>query len=54
MQHAVMQDYMLEARKKLVAAGILKKALINKKIQPLDAHAADNFDWRYLVASRLF
>jgi asparagine synthase (glutamine-hydrolysing) len=54
MQHAVMQDYMREARKKLVAAGILKKALINKKIQPLDAHAADNFDWRYLVASRLF
>jgi asparagine synthase (glutamine-hydrolysing) len=54
MQHAVMQDYMLEARKKLVAAGILKKALINKKIQPLDAHAAGNFDWRYLVASRLF
>jgi asparagine synthase (glutamine-hydrolysing) len=54
MQQAVMQDYIQEARNKLVAEGILKKALINKKIQPLDAHAADNFDWRYLVAARLF
>ncbi|HTE10073.1 MAG TPA: asparagine synthase-related protein, partial [Chitinophagaceae bacterium] len=54
MQHAAMQDYTAGARKKLAAAGILKKELVNKKIQPLDAHAADNFDWRYLVASRLF
>ncbi|HTE11685.1 MAG TPA: asparagine synthase (glutamine-hydrolyzing) [Chitinophagaceae bacterium] len=54
MQHAAMQDYIAGARKKLAAAGILKKEIVNKKIQPLDTHAADNFDWRYLVASRLF
>lgn len=54
MQHAVVQDYIQEAKRKLIANGILDKEVLNKKIQPLASHAADNFDWRYLVVSRLF
>jgi asparagine synthase (glutamine-hydrolysing) len=54
MQHALVQDYMQEAKKKLVEKGVLKKEVVNKKIQPLASHAADNFDWRYLVAARLY
>ena len=54
MQHAVVQDYIQEAKRELVAKGVLKKEVLNKKIKPLASHAADNFDWRYLVASRLF
>jgi len=51
MQSAVMQDKTFEAKKKLVQAGVLKPAVLAKKIQPLAVHAADNFDWRYLVAA---
>ena len=54
MQHPDTQEYVMEARKKLATAGVVKKEIINQPIQPLNAHAADNFDWRYLVASRLF
>ena len=54
MQHPAVQDFVYEAKKKLVANGIINKEALNKKIQPLEAHAADNFDWRYLAASSLF
>jgi asparagine synthase (glutamine-hydrolysing) len=54
MQQPMMQDYMQEAKRKLVGKGILKKDVLNKKIQPLASHAADNFDWRYLSAAQLF
>lgn len=53
MQHPELQDYVQEAKKVLVQKGILKKAVLQKKIQPLDAHAAENYDWRYLVAGWL-
>jgi asparagine synthase (glutamine-hydrolysing) len=33
-----------------VNKGILQQEALQKKIQPLDAHAAENYDWRYLVA----
>jgi asparagine synthase (glutamine-hydrolysing) len=42
-----------EARKTLVGKGVLKAGVLHKKNQPLDSHAADNFDWRYLVAGTL-
>jgi asparagine synthase (glutamine-hydrolysing) len=29
---------------------ILKPEVLNKKIQPHDAHAAESYDWRYLTA----
>lgn len=54
LQQPDLQDYIRAAKEKLAAAGILKKATISQKLQALDTHAPDNFDWRYLVASRLF
>lgn len=53
MQNKLMQDYMQEARRKLVTHGILKQSVLNKKIQPRDAYAADNYDWRYLCAAHI-
>lgn len=42
-----------EAKKVLVGKGVLKPAALDKKIQPQEVPAADNFDWRYLVAGTL-
>jgi asparagine synthase (glutamine-hydrolysing) len=53
MQHKKLQEYMAEGKKVLVKKGILKEQVLQKKIQPLDAHAAENYDWRYLVAGWL-
>ncbi|MBS1660257.1 MAG: asparagine synthase (glutamine-hydrolyzing) [Bacteroidetes bacterium] len=47
----VLQDYVQEARRNLVKEGILNKSILHKKIQPHDAHAAENHDWRYLVTA---
>jgi asparagine synthase (glutamine-hydrolysing) len=51
MENPVLQEYMHEARKKLIREGILNPQVLNKKIQPQDAHAAENHDWRYLVTA---
>jgi asparagine synthase (glutamine-hydrolysing) len=51
MQHPVLQDYIHEARRSLVKADILAPGALHKKIQPQDAHAAENHDWRYLVTA---
>jgi len=51
MQDPVLQEYIHEARRKLVRADILRPAVLHKKIQPHDAHAAENNDWRYLVTA---
>jgi asparagine synthase (glutamine-hydrolysing) len=51
MQDPVLQDYIHEARRKLVKADILSRGVLQKKIQPQDAHAAENHDWRYLVTA---
>jgi len=51
MQDAKLQEYMHEARRSLVKAGILSPAMLDKKIQPQEVHAADNHDWRYLVTA---
>jgi asparagine synthase (glutamine-hydrolysing) len=53
MANAHLQEYIYEARKTLVGLRILKKDILEKKIQPLDAHTADNADWRYLVTGTL-
>ena len=47
------QDYVQEAKRTLVNKGILRPSVLQKKIQPLEIHAADNFDWRYLAAGTL-
>ncbi|MEP6747775.1 MAG: asparagine synthase (glutamine-hydrolyzing) [Bacteroidota bacterium] len=54
MEHTTVQNHIQEAKRKLVEKGVLKKEAVNKKIQPLDSHAADNFDWRYLVAATMY
>ncbi|HVS98057.1 MAG TPA: asparagine synthase (glutamine-hydrolyzing) [Puia sp.] len=46
-----LQEYVREARRSLVKAGILNAKVLQKKIQPQDAHAAENLDWRYLVTA---
>ena len=51
MQDPMLQEYIHEARRKLVKADILAPGVLDKKIQPQDAHAAENGDWRYLVTA---
>ena len=53
MQHPGLEEYMHESRKKLVNAGILKPAVMLKKTNPMGAHVANNYDWRYLCAAQL-
>ena len=52
MENKILQEYIHEAKKTLVEKKILNAKILNKKNQPLDAHAADNFDWRYLIAAK--
>ena len=54
MKDPAMQDAIRQAKKKLVSAGVLKPAVLEKAIQPLSAHAPDNYDWRYFSAASLF
>jgi len=51
MQDPLLQEYIHEARRVLVKADILHPLVLNKKIQPQGAHAAENHDWRYLVTA---
>ena len=54
MQDPKLQEYMHEARRSLINAGILSPAVLDKKIQPQEVHAAENHDWRYLVTAACF
>lgn len=51
MNTSAMDNYIFEAKKKLVKEDILKPTVLNKKSTPMDAHSADNFDWRYLCVA---
>ncbi|HEV2831554.1 MAG TPA: asparagine synthase (glutamine-hydrolyzing) [Hanamia sp.] len=53
MGNTVLQDYIHEAKKKLVAKNILKSTALDKEVKPLDSYDADNFDWRYLTAASI-
>ena len=53
MQDVALQEYIQEARRKLVNAGILTKKALEKKIEPLAAHADKNYTWRYLCAAQV-
>ena len=46
-----LQDLVREAKRSLVEKGILDRTVLQKKIQPMGAHAAENYDWRYLVTA---
>lgn len=54
MENKQVQDAIHEARKKLVAEKVLKPEVLQKKIQPLASHDAENYDWRYFSAATLF
>jgi asparagine synthase (glutamine-hydrolysing) len=54
MQHNTVQQMIQDAKSKLVQEKILKSEVLNKKIQPHDAHTAESYDWRYLTAAMLF
>ena len=54
MQQAQVKDMVHEGKKKLVNQGILKPSTPEDSVVATTAHAADNFDWRYLSASTLF
>lgn len=54
MQQSVVQEQIQEAKRKLVKAEILKQTVLNKPVIAKAAHAADNYDWRYLCAASLF
>lgn len=51
MEDANLKEYIQEAKRKLVQKGFLRAEVLNKKIQPQDAPAADNYNWRFLVAA---
>lgn len=54
MENAVLQEYIQEAKRKLVNKGVLQQKVLNKKIMPKEAVAANNYDWRYLCAAQLY
>jgi len=51
MENPLVEEYIRGAKTQLIKEGVLKKSALHKKIQPQHAFAAENFDWRYLVAS---
>ncbi len=51
MKQKAMQESVMESRKKLVAANILSKDVLQKPVETKAAYEADNFDWRYLTAA---
>ena len=54
MQNKDVQQAIAAGKKMLVDQNILAPSILSKKIQPHDAHAADNFDWKIWAASYLF
>lgn len=53
MENKMLQDYIHEAKKKLVASKILRQSVLDKNTVPRPAHADKNFDWRYLCAAQI-
>jgi asparagine synthase (glutamine-hydrolysing) len=53
MENKMLQEYIHEAKKKLVTSKILKPAVLQQKVEPKTAHADKNFDWRYLCAAQI-
>jgi asparagine synthase (glutamine-hydrolysing) len=51
MENQKWKEFIIEARKKLVNKGVLRKQVIDKPLIALGSHDPDNFDWRYLSAA---
>ena len=54
MEQPAMQEAIRAAKRKLVEEKILRPAVLDKKIRPMAAYDADNYDWRYFSAATLF
>ncbi len=53
MQNKTLLEFIHESKRKLVNSRILKPAVLDEKVVPLNAHDKDNFDWRYLCAAQI-
>ncbi|MGG9964353.1 asparagine synthase (glutamine-hydrolyzing) [Ferruginibacter sp. SUN106] len=53
LENKTLQEYIHEAKKKLVTSKILRPNVLQKNIVPKTAHADNNFDWRYLCAAQI-
>lgn len=51
MQDKKVQEFIHEAKKKMVNEKVLKPGVLTKSILPLGSTAVDNYDWRYLSAA---
>ncbi|HEV3412428.1 MAG TPA: asparagine synthase (glutamine-hydrolyzing) [Puia sp.] len=51
MNNPALLDRIREAKRRLVNEGLLDRTTLQKKIQPMGAHAAESYDWRYLVTA---
>jgi asparagine synthase (glutamine-hydrolysing) len=49
-----MKELVRAGKEKLVDEKILKPEVMQKNVNPMDAYATGNYDWRYLSASLLF
>jgi asparagine synthase (glutamine-hydrolysing) len=54
MENKMVQQEIQKAKEVLVQNNILSPSALKKKIQPHDAHAAENRDWKYWSAAYLF
>ncbi len=54
MQHKNVQEMIMTAREKLVVEKVLQPAILKTQVEPMAAHDANNFDWRYLCAAVMF
>ena len=53
MENKKLQEYVHEAKRKLVDNAVLKPEVLNQKVNALPAHHDKNFDWRYLTAAQI-
>jgi asparagine synthase (glutamine-hydrolysing) len=54
MSDKIVQDAINNGKQKLVEQKILNPSVLDKKIKPHNAYAADGWDWKYWSASYLF
>ena len=53
-ENKLVQDAMMEAKKKLVNEKVLKRETLQKSPDPQSAYSADNYDWRYWMLASLW
>ncbi len=53
MENKMFQEYVHEAKRKLVNQRILRQKVLNKTTTPKSAIADNNYDWRYLCAAQI-